>query len=134
MALVKLLSCVQLFAAPWTITYQRNLVWDFPGKSTGVGCHSLLQGIFPTQGLNPGLPLCRQMLYHLSHREATVALMVKNLPANAGDSRNAGLIPASGRSPRVGNGIPFQYSGWKIPWAEELGGLQSGRPQRVMHD
>ena len=32
-------------------------VWDFPGKNTGVGCHTLLQGIFPTQGLNPGLPL-----------------------------------------------------------------------------
>ena len=31
--------------------------WNFPGKSTGVGCHFLLQGIFPTQGLNPGLPL-----------------------------------------------------------------------------
>ena len=30
--------------------------WDFPGKITGVGCHALLQGIFPTQGLNPGLP------------------------------------------------------------------------------
>ena len=30
--------------------------WDFPGKSTGVGCHFLLQEIFPTQGLNPGLP------------------------------------------------------------------------------
>ena len=29
--------------------------WDFPGKNTGVGCHFLLQGIFPTQGLNPGL-------------------------------------------------------------------------------
>ena len=36
--------------------------------STGVGCHFLLQGIFPTQGLNPGLPHCRQMLYHLSHQ------------------------------------------------------------------
>jgi len=36
--------------------------WDFPGKSTGVGCHFLLQGIFPTQGSNPGLPHCRQML------------------------------------------------------------------------
>ena len=36
--------------------------WDFPGKSTGVGCHFLLQGIFPTQGLNPGLPLCRWIL------------------------------------------------------------------------
>ena len=34
--------------------------WNFPGKSTEVGCHFLLQGIFPTQGLNPGLPHCRQ--------------------------------------------------------------------------
>ena len=42
--------------------------WDFPGKSTGVGCHFLLQEIFPTQGLNPALPHCRQMLYHLSHQ------------------------------------------------------------------
>ena len=41
--------------------------WDFPGKSTGVGCHFLLQGIFPTQGLKPGLPHCRQTLYCLSH-------------------------------------------------------------------
>ena len=42
--------------------------WDFPGKNTGVGCHFLLQEIFPTQGLNPGLPHCRQMLYCLSHQ------------------------------------------------------------------
>ena len=34
--------------------------WDFPGKSTGVGCHFLLQRIFLTQGLNPGLPHCKQ--------------------------------------------------------------------------
>ena len=38
------------------------------GKNTGVGCHSLLQGILPTQGSNPGLLQCRQMLYHLSHQ------------------------------------------------------------------
>ena len=38
-----------------------------PGKNTGVGSHSLLQGIFPTQGLNPGLLHGRQILYHLSH-------------------------------------------------------------------
>ena len=43
--------------------------WDFPGKDTGVGCHFLLQEIFPTQGLNPGLLCCRQTLYRLSHRE-----------------------------------------------------------------
>ena len=33
--------------------------WDSPGKNTRVGCHALLQGIFPTQGSNPGLPHCR---------------------------------------------------------------------------
>ena len=37
--------------------------WNFPGKSPGVGCHFLLQGIFPTQGSNLGLPHCRQTLY-----------------------------------------------------------------------
>ena len=42
--------------------------WNFPGKSIGVGCHFLLQGIFPTQGSNPGLLHCRQTLYHLSHQ------------------------------------------------------------------
>ena len=42
--------------------------WDSPGKNTGVGCHSLLQGIFPTQGLNPGLPHYRHTLYCLSHQ------------------------------------------------------------------
>ena len=37
-------------------------------QMTGVGCHFLLQGIFPIQGSNPGLPHCRQMLYRLSHQ------------------------------------------------------------------
>ena len=41
---------------------------DSPDKNTGVGCYALLQGIFPTQGSNPGLPHCRQILYHLSHQ------------------------------------------------------------------
>ena len=43
--------------------------WDFPGKNTGVGCHSLLQGIFQTQGLNLGLLHCSQILNHLTIRE-----------------------------------------------------------------
>ena len=38
---------------------------DSPSQNTGVGCHALLQGIFPTQGANPGLPHWRQILYHL---------------------------------------------------------------------
>ena len=40
----------------------------YPGKNTGVCCHSLLQGIFPTQRLNLGLLHCRQILYQLSHQ------------------------------------------------------------------
>ena len=39
-----------------------------PGRNTGVGCHTLLQGIFPTQGSNPGLLHCRWILYCLSHQ------------------------------------------------------------------
>ena len=42
--------------------------WESPGKSPGAGGHSLLQGIFPTHGSNPGLPHCSQILYHLNHQ------------------------------------------------------------------
>ena len=44
--------------------------WNSPGQNTGVGSRSLLQGIFPTQGLNPGLLCCRRILYYLSHQES----------------------------------------------------------------
>ena len=96
---VKSLSCVRLFATPWTVAYQApqsmqnycsGLPFPSPGdlpnpgiepgsptlqadalpseppgklKNTGVGCHSLLQGIFPTQGSNPGLPHCGQIFF-----------------------------------------------------------------------
>ena len=42
--------------------------WNSPGQNTGVGSCSFLQEIFPTQGSNPGLPHCRQILYQLSHK------------------------------------------------------------------
>ena len=42
--------------------------WNSPGQNTGVGCHSLPQGIFLTQGSNPGILPCRQFLYHLRHQ------------------------------------------------------------------
>ena len=41
---------------------------DSPGKNTGMGCHALLQGVFPTEGLNAGLPRCGRILYYLSHQ------------------------------------------------------------------
>ena len=69
---------------PWTVACTRLLCpLDFLGKSTGVGCHFFLQGIFPIQGLNPGLPYCRQTLYHLSqdltlsHYQITMLSTVK---------------------------------------------------------
>ena len=59
---------------PWTVACTKLLCpWDFLGKSTGVGCCFLLLGIFPTQGSNPGLPHCRQMLYCLSHHSSVLA-------------------------------------------------------------
>ena len=45
-------------------------LWNSPGQNTGLGSLSLVEGIFPTQGLNPGLPHLRQILYQLSHQES----------------------------------------------------------------
>ena len=50
-----------------TETECRSVVSDCPGQNTGVCSRFLLQGIFPTQGSNPGLPHGRQILYQLSH-------------------------------------------------------------------
>ena len=61
---VKLLSCIQLFATPWN----SDSPWNSPGQNTRVGSCSLLQGIFLTQGSNPGLPYHRWILYQLSHK------------------------------------------------------------------
>ena len=59
---------------------------------------------------------------------------IKNPPAHAGDARDAGLVPGSGRFPGEGNGNPLQYSSWKIPWKEEPGRLQTMGSLRVGHD
>ena len=48
---------------------------DSPGKSTRVGCHALLQGIFLNKGLNPGLPHGRWILYYLSHQGSLMSLI-----------------------------------------------------------
>ena len=96
--------------------------WNSPGQNTGVGSLSLLQGIVPTQGSNPGLPHCRQILYQLSHKgspyiytytnthiynyiQFPVSSDGKQSACNAGD---LGSIPGLGRSP--GGGNPLQCS------------------------
>ena len=59
---------VRLFAIPQTIVLRLLCPWTSPGKNTGLGSHSLLKGIFLTQGLNSCLLHCRQILYYLSHQ------------------------------------------------------------------
>ena len=61
-------SCVQLFVTPWTVAHQAPLSMGFTRQEYWSGCHSLLQGIFPSQGSNPGLQHCRWILYRLNHQ------------------------------------------------------------------
>ena len=68
--------------------------WNFPGKNTGVNCHALLQGIFPTQESNQGLLYCRQILYHLSHQGSPRILEWVAYPFSRGSSQ-PGIEPGS---------------------------------------
>ena len=84
---VKSFSRVRFFCDPMDCSLPgSSCPWDFPGNSPGVDCHFLLQGIFPTQGLNLGLLHCKQTLYRLSQhshntiiRSSTVLDGCKNL-------------------------------------------------------
>ena len=70
-------SCSVLSNSLWPhgLQFTRLLhLWDFPGESTKVGCHFLLQGIFPTQESNPGLLHCRQTLHCLSYQGSLLQL------------------------------------------------------------
>ena len=62
---------------------------EFPSKNTGVGSHSLLQGIFLIQEQNPGLLHCRQILYHLSHQASTLTMHVVEL-------KSSSILPTKG--------------------------------------
>ena len=77
-----------------------SLHGDSPGKNTGAGCHTLLQGIFPTQGSNPGLLHCRQILYHLSHQGSPRILEWVAYPFSRGSSwprKRTGVSCTAGR-------------------------------------
>ena len=62
-AVLRRFSRVWFRAFLWTVAHQDPLSMGFSSKNTGVGCHALLQGIFPIQGSNAGLLHCRQILY-----------------------------------------------------------------------
>ena len=67
-----------------TLCNTMNCPWNSPGQSTGVGSLSLLQGIFPTQGSNPGIPHCGQILYQLSHKGSPRTLEWVAYPFSSG--------------------------------------------------
>ena len=75
------LSHVWVFATQWTVAHQAPLSMGFPRQDYGVGSHSLPQGIFSTQGSNPGLLYWRQLLYPLSHQGSPTT-------SNAEDTRD----------------------------------------------
>ena len=124
-------------------------------------CHFLLQGFFPTQGLNPGLLHCRQTLYRLSHQgrcsyhweiinlvQAFLSLLlyaydllIRGFPGGSDSKESSckagdpGSIPELGRFPGEGNGYPLQYSCLENSMdREEPGGLQSMGSQRIRHN
>ena len=98
--------------------------WDFPSKNTGVGCHFLLQGVFPTQGLNPGLPHCRQMLYRLSHpTEVFNSCLSSNAPCleqnpGANNHNLGGLV--WGWFPGRTQEVTSWLSRWNASWVRGL--------------
>ena len=61
--------------------------WNSPGQNTGVSSLSFLQGIFPTQGSNPGLPNCRWILNQLSHKGRSRILEQVAHPLSSGSSQ-----------------------------------------------
>ena len=85
-------------ATPWTVAHQWLLCsCDSPGKNTGVGCHVLLQGIFPTQGSNPGLQHCRHSLPTEPPGKPSKGLWQTNCASEMPSSLRSGLS-ASGFS------------------------------------
>ena len=82
---------------------------DSAGKDTGVDYHALLHGIFPTQGLNPGLPHCRQILYQLSHQGSPRKLEWVAYPFSRGSSQ-----------PRTWTGVSCIAGGFFTSWATKL--------------
>ena len=98
--------------------------WNSPGQHTGMGSLSLLQEIFPTQGLNPGLPHCRRILYQLSHKESPRILEWVAYPFSSGFSW-----------PRNWTGVSCIAGGFFTNWAiREANAHKSEQIQEIVED
>ena len=110
----KSLSCVRPFGAQGLYSS-----WNSPGQNTGVGSFSLLQGIPPTPGLNPGLPPCRQILYQLSHKGSPRVLEWVACPFSRGSSGS-----------RNWTGVSHTAGGFFTNWAMREAQRGEGSPER----
>ena len=106
----------QLFATPQTIACQALCPLNFPGENIGLGCHFLFQGVFLTQGSNPG----------------SCASCLKTLFTCVWETRVQSLIQEDPLKKEVAT--HSSTFAWKIPWTKEPGRLQSMGLQRVGHD
>ena len=84
---------------------------DSPGQNTRVGCCVLLQGIVPMQGSNPGLPRCRQILYHLSHQGSPRILKWISYPFSRGTSQPRNRDPELGSPALQADSLPAELPG-----------------------
>ena len=92
--------------------------WNLPGKNTEVGSHSLLQGIFPSQGSNLGLPHCRQILYCLNHRKVPRIWEQAAISSSKGSSRPRDQARVSCSLPLSHLGSPF--NAWLVPKRQKV--------------
>ena len=90
----KSFSCVWLCNPTDCSPPGSSVHWDSPGKNTGVGCHALLQGIFPTQRSNLGLLHRRWTPYHLSH-QGSPRILEWVAYTHSGDLPDPGIEPGS---------------------------------------
>ena len=88
-------------------------LWNSPGQNNGVGSLSILQGIFPTQGLNPGLPHCRWILYQLNHKVKSLS-RVRLFGTPRTVAYQASLSIGFSRQ-EYWSGLPFPSAG-DLPW------------------
>ena len=116
---MKVAQLCPTLCSPMDYSLPSSSPWNSPGKNTGVGRHSLLQGIFPIRGLNPGLLHCRQILYCLSHQGSPIAtemLFTQSCPAlcdpvdcSPPDSSTHGIFQA-----RVLEWVAIAFSIWRL--------------------
>ena len=107
--------------------------WNSPGQNTRVGSLSFLQGIFPTQGLDPGLPHCRWIIYQLSHKGSPRILEWVAYPFSSRSSWPRNWIGVSCIAGE-GNGTPLQYSCLDNPMDGGAWGAAVHGVLRVGHD